>query len=68
MKKIRIDELVEVWQQVEFEFNDDVDLSSKEKIMNAIENCEYYDWNTVDTYHGTEEHLKWDEKTIIKEL
>lgn len=67
MKKIRIDELVEVWQRVEFEFDDDVDLSSKEKIMSAIENCEYYGWNVEDVYYDTEEHLQWDEKTI-KEL
>ena len=67
MKKIKIDELVKVWQEVEFEFNDDVDLSSKEKIMNAIENCEYCGWSTKDTYYDTEEHLEWDENTI-KEL
>lgn len=64
MKKIRIDELVKVWQRVEYVFNDDVDLSSEEKIMNAIKNCEYYDCEVEDTYYDTEEHLDWDEKTI----
>lgn len=67
MKKIRIDELVKVWQRVEYTFTDDVDLSSKEKIMSALENCEYWDCNEKDTYWDTEEHLQWDEKTI-KEL
>lgn len=67
MKKIRIDELVKVWQQVEYVFADDVDLSSKKKIMNAIKNCEYWDCEAKDTYWDTEGHLQWDE-TTIKEL
>lgn len=64
MKTIRIDELVKVWQRVEYVFQDDVDLSSKEKIMSAIENCEYWDSCEKNTYWDTEEHLEWDETTI----
>lgn len=67
MKTIRIDELVKVWQQVEYVFKDDVDLSSKEKIMSALENCEYYECSVNETFWETEEHLEWDE-TSIKEL
>lgn len=66
MKTIRIDELVKVWQKVEYEFNDDVDLSSKEKIMSALENGEYWGCSVNETFWDTEEHLKWDE-TSIKE-
>lgn len=64
MKTIRIDELVKVWQKVEYEFNDDVDLSSKEKIMNALKNCEYWGCSVDETFWDTEEHLEWDETSI----
>lgn len=64
MQKVVIDEKVTIWQRVTFTFDDDIDLSNKDLIMQAIENSDYYDMGLLDTYHETENHIEYDKDSI----
>lgn len=64
MKKIRIDEKVSVWQTLEVSFPDDVDLSTPEKVKQALNGTDWYDMSVINTYLETEEHLDYDYSTI----
>ena len=64
MKKIRIDEKVSVWQTLEVSFPDDVDLSTPEKVKQALNGTDWYDMSVKNIYLETEEHLDYDYSTI----
>ena len=64
MKKIRIDEKVSVWQTLEVSFPDDVDLSTPEKVKQALNGTDWFDMSVKNTYLETEEHLDYDYSTI----
>lgn len=70
MKKIRIDEKVTIWHIVEITFNDDeFDVNNKEQIAEALERGDFVDFETIDVFPETEEHICYDLDTIeiIKE-
>lgn len=60
MQKIVIDEKVSIWQQIEVSFPDDVDLSSKEKIEEALNTEDIWDISVIEPYYETEQHLEYD--------
>lgn len=64
MQKIEIDEKISIWQKVKITFEDDVDLSTKEKIEEAIKSGDFYDVELRYTFDETENHLDYDFETI----
>ena len=66
MQKIEIDEKISVWQRVEITFTDDVDLSTDEKIREAIKSGDFWDIELKNTYDETENHLNFDFETVKK--
>ena len=66
MQKIEIDEKISIWQRLEITFEDDVDLSTKEKIEEAIKSRNFYDVELKYTFDETENHLDYDFETIEK--
>ncbi len=60
MQKIVIDEKISIWQKIEVAFSDSVDLSSKEKIEEALKTEDIWDISVIEPYYGTEQHLEYD--------
>lgn len=62
MKKLIVDERISVWQKVEIIFEDDVDLSSEEKIKKALETVEIKHTPTdlIETYWEDAKHLNFE--------
>lgn len=60
MQKIVIDEKVSIWQKIEVFFPDDVDLSSKEKIEEALNPADVWEISVIEPYYDTEQHLEYD--------
>lgn len=60
MQTIIVQEKISIWQDTVYEFNDDVDLSTKAKAKQAIDNAEFWDCATKDFYWETVDLLERD--------
>jgi hypothetical protein len=66
MQKIEIDEKISIWQRLEITFTDNVDLSTDEKIKEAIKSGDFWNIELKYTYDETENHLDYDFETVKK--
>ena len=66
MQKIEVDEKISIWQRLEITFDDDIDLSTNEKIEKAIKSGCFFDIRLKYTFDETEDHLDYDFETIRK--
>lgn len=66
MQKIEIDEKISIWQRLEITFTDNVDLSTDEKIKEAIQSGDFWNIELKHTYDETENHLDYDFETVKK--
>lgn len=66
MQKIEIDEKISIWQRSEITFTDNVDLSTDEKIKEAIKSGDFWNIELKYTYDETENHLDYDFETVKK--
>lgn len=60
MQTVVVQEKISVWQDTVYEFEDDVDLSTKAKVEKAINDAEFWDCNTKDFYWETVDLLQRD--------
>lgn len=60
MQTVVVQEKISVWQDTIYEFEDDVDLSTKAKVEKAINDGEFWDCNTKDFYWETVDLLQRD--------
>jgi hypothetical protein len=60
VQKIVIDEKISIWQKIEVTFSDGVDLSSKEKIEEALNTADIWNISVIEPYYSTEQHLEYD--------
>lgn len=64
MQTVIIQEKISVWQDTVYEFEDDVDLSTKAKVKQAIDDAMFWDCSTKDFYWETVDLLERDMGTV----
>ena len=60
MQKVIIQEQVTIWQDVCLSFPDDIDISTKEKLVEAINKDKWVDSENKNVFLETEEHQAYD--------
>lgn len=60
MQKVIIQEQVTIWQDVCLSFPDDIDISTKEKLVEAINKDKWVDSENKNVFPETEEHRAYD--------
>ena len=63
-KTIKIHEKVSIWQILEIDFPDNIDISDIEHIKNAIKNNQFTEMYMIERFPETEEHIQYDYDTI----
>lgn len=60
MQKVIVQEKISVWQDNVYEFEDDVDVSTKDKLKQAIDDGRFWDCNATNFYWETVDLLERD--------